>query len=234
MKDLFKMKFETYEKIITVITSITIPLIIFLSYLIAKAEVLNLVKYECIIGFVGIINILVILIGIRNNYYKFRIADIFILLLIICAFLSTIFSVNIKTSLIGVEGRNEGLIMIITYYTLFILNSLIKNEKYKKIIINIFLISSVLHLQDSMFATYITGLAGHHNFFGTFCLLVYALSIGLFIFTKEKKLKYLYLIISSIYFPYLIGCVTGSVNVGLVFVFIAIVSYLVIILILKL
>ena len=234
MKNLLKIKFETYEKIITALSSVTVVLIIFLSYLIAKVGTVDLVKYESIMSFVAILNIFIILIGIRNNYYKFRIVDLFVFLLIIFAIISTLFSVNIKTSLIGVSGRNEGLIMIITYYTLFILNSLIKNDKYKKIIIITFLASSLLQLHEKMFSTHVIGLVGHYNFFGTFCLLVYSLSIGLFIFTKSKKGKYFYLAISSVFFPYLIGCVTGSVNIGLVFVFIAIISYLIIVLILKL
>ena len=119
MKNLLKIKFETYEKIITALSSITVVLIIFLSYLIAKVGTVDLVKYESIMSFVAILNIFIILIGIRNNYYKFRIVDLFIFLLIIFAIISTLFSLDIKTSLIGVSGRNEGLIMIITYYTFF-------------------------------------------------------------------------------------------------------------------
>ena len=89
--------------------------------------------------------------------------------------------------------------MILTYYSLFLINSSIKNINYKKIIIGFFLITSLFSLHTKFFQ-YNTGFIGHHNFFAALCLLVITLSFNMFIFTKDK-IKYIYLIIGFIFLP---------------------------------
>ena len=221
-----KIKFNTIEKLITIYNSILIPILIFLSYLVSRVLVLSLLQFEIIFGILNIINLLFIILTIINKYYKFSILDIFMILLTIFAIISTIFSINPIVSLIGADVRNEGLIMIISYYILFTSLSIIKNDKYKKIIILVFLFSSIFQLQEKLFLVKNKGLAGHYNFFGTYTLLVY----GLFIFTKEKKLKYLYLILSTIFLQYLVYSVTSSVIVAFVCFYIIIITYIIILL----
>ena len=231
MKKLFNLKFNTIEKAIYIYNSFFIPILIILSYLVSKVLVLNLLQFEIIFGILNIINLFFIILTIINKYYKFSILDIFMILLTIFAIISTIFtifSINPKVSLIGADVRNEGLIMILSYYILFTSLSIIKNDKYKKRIILVFLLSSIFQLQEKFFLVKNKGLVGHYNFFGTYTLLVYCLSTGLFIFTKEKKLKYLYLILSTIFLQYLVYSVTSSVIVSFVCFYILIFIYIII------
>ena len=230
MKKLFNLKFNTIEKAIYIYNSFLIPILIILSYLVSKVLVLDLLQFEIIFGILNIINLFFIILTIINKYYKFSILDIFMIFLTIFAIISTIFSINPKVSLIGADVRNEGLIMILSYYILFTSLSIIKNDKYKKRIILVFLLSSIFQLQEKFFLVKNKGLVGHYNFFGTYTLLVYCLSTGLFIFTKEKKLKYLYLILSTIFLQYLVYSVTSSVIVSFVCFYILIFIYIIILL----
>ncbi len=230
---LFKIKYETFEKIITGFTIIYIPFIIILSYLIAIKGSLDLLKYEYIMQIITVVNMYFILVAIINRYFKFNLIDIFVLLMTIFATISTYFSINPDVSLVGISGRNEGLLMILCYYSILLVNSFIQNPKKKRLIIITFLLSSLLQLQDPFFHVKNTGLVGHHNFFGTFTLMVYTLSTGMFIFNSEKKEKYFYLLISTIFFTYFICCVTSSVIIALFFVLIAVIGYMVILTILK-
>ncbi len=229
---IFRMEYNTFQKVISIFTMIYIPFIIILSYMIVKGK-LTLLQYEYILQGITVINIFFIFIAKFNKYFKFNIADVFIFILTICAIVSTIFSVKPEVSLVGANGRNEGLLMILCYYSIFLVCSYIKDPKYKKMIILTFLFASFLQLREPFFRAKNTGLVGHHNFFGTYCLLVYSLATGMFIFNSEKKEKYLYLAISTIFFTYLVCCVTTSVVIGLFFVFIAIIGYIIILIILK-
>lgn len=229
-----KINYEKYERLISIFIMIYIPLIILFSYMIAITGSLDLPHYEYIMSFITIINLIFIIIAKINKYFKFNIVDIFIILLSICAIISTTFAVNKEVALFGAIGRNEGLLMILCYYSIFLVASYIRNPKYKKQIILVFLISSILQLRDKLYLPYNTGLVGHHNFFGTYCLLVFTLAIGTFIFNSEKKEKYFYITIAAIFFIYLICCKTSSIIIALFFDFVAIIGYIIIIGILKL
>ncbi len=227
-KPILNIKLSILETIITIFSCLVIVAITSASYRISQTGTLSLLQYEYMYYGVIAISIILIILAILGGHYKFRLADVFMILMLIFALISTFFSYDIKTSIFGIDGRCEGLLIIAAYYFLFTVNSLIKNDKLKRIIIVVFFVFSLFHLRDNFFTLYNKGLAGHHNFFGTYCLLVYALGIGLFLFTKEKKLKYISLFISSIYFPYLISCVTSSVTIGVVLVYVAIICYLII------
>ena len=132
LKDVIKMKkridlIKTIYIILTIIALLTCQILRVYKYV----DMLECSKVIIVFGFIG----LLLYILEKIMYKKIDKYDILMYLLIIFGIISTIFSVDINTSLWGFNNRNEGLFVIITYYIIFLLMHTIKDTKCKKVII---------------------------------------------------------------------------------------------------
>ena len=146
--------------------------------------------------------------------YKKNIIDIFLLLIIMFAIISTIFSYNVNKSLFGRFNRYEGLFTILYYMTTLFLTSFIRINDKKKIIyflITIGIIESFYSMfqKFGLFNVYThfykgerlsTGFTSNSNFLGALMIICICYSIGLFFSEKNKIKKVLLLLITCILF----------------------------------
>lgn len=162
--------------------------------------------------------------------------DICIFVFIILALISTIFSINVKKSIIGEKNRFEGLLILITYSMLYY------HAKYyfkpNKKILNIGLIVYSLILVFAVIQFYIPikviyilpifgkgahGTIGNTNFMGSFVSMIVPASVLAYLFTGEKK----YLFVSILSFLVMLLCVARSSWVAFAVTFILIIAYMI-------
>ena len=189
-----------------------------------------------------IINIIIGIVICKKGYCKKNIIYIFMALIIIFGIIATIFAINPKISLFGLEYRNEGLFSIMYYFSLMFLCSFVKGKHKKTIILFIFIIGiinciygtievfgkpnaiKIAHPSENPDTTMILeytwskGLLINPNFFGTYMLICIAYAIGLFIDEKSKKMSIIYILLSALFMYGLLISNTVSVVVGLFFV----------------
>ena len=201
----------------------------------------NLAQGLWIIAGLNILICLAIMIKklIKMEKFHFKIIDLFILLIIIFSIISWIFAINQKAALVGSVGRWEGLLVIIYYFTILFLSSLVKKE-HKKIIVYTILISGIIQVLYSLcqilsifdVATvyhdqkpWASGFTYNPMFFATYMIICLGLSIGLY-FDSEKLIKKILFILCSLCFT--IGLFisnTLSCFIGLIFIFIIVLIY---------
>ena len=185
------------------------------------------------------INILLILIlFFKKKYVKNKI-DIFLLLIIIFAIISTIFAYKPEKALFGTYARYEGLFTILYYITILFLTSFVRKEDRKKIVYAILIFGFIqcmfgicqkLDLFNLKTLSYkgdrwATGFTKNPNFFGTLLLICLCYAIGLFIDKKDSLKKILYLLIISLLFIGLLFTNALSSLVGLFVVMIVLLVY---------
>ena len=198
----------------------------------------------------NIINILIInsivLIGliiykIIKKKYKFRIYDLLLIGMIIMGGIVSILAFKPSVSIFGFFGRYEGYLTLLYYFTLFMLCSFVKKEDKKKIIWVILFTGlcqvfySVLQLSDSPIVTvkrhlgaiWATGFTVNPNFFGTYMLLCLSYALGLYSEEENNKYRIIYGIIICILLCGLLFSNTSSCAVGIIFVFIYLIGYLI-------
>jgi putative inorganic carbon (HCO3(-)) transporter len=157
------------------------------------------------------------------------ILSIFIFLII----LSTIFSVNQKTSIFGSDLRYEGMIPLISYCSLLIFAYRLINpkliEKTIKGIVIISIIVSAYGIMQHYLIDFLPRNAArmgytrsfaffdNPNFFGTYLVLTILLSITLFLRVHRNKEYYFYLFSSCLSFIAMIFSGTRSAMVGITF-----------------
>jgi len=153
---------------------------------------------------------LVYIYGILSKEFKITCTDFLTYVLIFLAILSTVFSINVSISIIGENGRYEGLLSLLTYYLLFLNVKNIKNEKYKKNILKVFLWISIFQVVYSILQVYTKipyvvrfsikhmgmGLFGNPNFFGSYMVMSSLILLIIYLLKGDKK----YLIYTSICF----------------------------------
>ena len=175
------------------------------------------------------INILIILILFFKKKYKKNIIDIFLILIIIFAIISTIFAYKPNKALFGEWMRYEGLFTICYYITLVYVTSYLKKEDRKKVIYGILIFGLIQCLYAyaqklDLFniPTVIengnrcaTGFTSNRNFFGTLMLICTGYSIGLFIEEKDRLKVVVFLILTYLFFIGLLLSKTRSCFVGL-------------------
>ena len=136
---------------------------------------------------------------------KIGYVDILVYALIILAFFSTKYAVNFEKSFLGESYRYEGLLTILSYYFLFLNVKSIKQEKYKKNIVKLFIIIGIFQSIYAILQTYTEftfirrhvakymamGLCSNPNFFGSY-IVMQLLLIGYMYAYNPKKI---YLII---------------------------------------
>ena len=187
------------------------------------------------------INILIILILFFKKKYKKNIIDIFLILIFIFACIATIFAYKPEKALFGTFARYEGLFTISYYVSTLFLTSFINKEDKKKIIyfilimvlmeciygifqvLNLFNIKTLMHKGNR----WATGFTKNPNFLGALILIGLSYSIGIFIEKKVLFKKILFLIIICILFIGLLLTNTLSCVVGLFFVMLILLIYII-------
>lgn len=152
---------------------------------------------------------LVLLFGVLQGGLKFnnKFIPILILIMIFIAIMSTITSIEVSTSVWGTSGRYEGLLMILSYYTIFLSASLITDENKRKNLLKIFLFVGIIHclygvcqrfdifegIVIDKYNNSTSGVAGNPNFMGTYTVLLCGLASAFFYFSKTIKARIFYL-----------------------------------------
>lgn len=201
----------------------------------------NLAQGLWIIAGLNILICLAIMIKklIKMEKFRFKIIDLFILLIIIFSIISWIFAINQKAALVGSVGRWEGLLVIIYYFTILFLSSFVKKE-HKKIIVYTILISGIIQVLYSLcqvlsifnVATvyhnnkpWATGFVYNPMLFATYIILCISLTIGLFLDAKKIVQKILLALTILLFMIGLLITNTLSCFIGLIFVFIIALIY---------
>lgn len=171
---------------------------------------------------------------ILSNYKKLYIDKIDILLLTFggLVILSTLFSSNIKKSVIGENNRYEGMLMFLIYILIFLSVKKFFKKEYIKTYINIMYIVILLICILSICQYYITtidlgpifstnkskgssGTFGNSNFLGSFVSIFLPISIATYIMNGKKR----YLILSGMLFITMLLCVARSSWVAFIIYF---------------
>ena len=203
-----KINIEKIIYIIIVSVMILIPLLKLSTYIPSIARLY--VKYfeikRVYVLWISIIFLLTTyLYLIFSKKVKVGIIDIIMYVLIILAFLSTGFALNFMKSFFGEDFRYEGLLTILSYYFLVLNAKSIKQEKYKKNIINLFIFSGVFQSIYAFLQSYTNllfirrysigymamGLCSNPNFFGGYIVMQLLLIGYMYVYNPKK----LYLII---------------------------------------
>ena len=208
------------DKILTILIGILIiilPLHRLLTYtikLIKGNYFLNMIIVEQIFWLFLPIFSLIYLINVIRKRYKINKIDYLAFILMFLGLLSTIFAKSQYTSLYGNIYRYEGLISIYTYIFIFLNVKNIKEEKYKKIIVNILLFMGTIYtiyaylqvftnfnfIKKFTYSYMGSSLCGNPNFYGSYIVMFVCLAFTLYITTD----KIIYLLLSCIYFSGLI------------------------------
>ena len=139
---------------------------------------------------------------------KIGLIDIFIYMLTILAFLSTKYAINFETAFLGEMYRYEGLLTIISYYLLILNSKSIKQEKYKKNIIKLFLIMGIFQSIYAILQSYTSlsfirrhsisymamGLCSNPNFFGSYMVMQLLLIGYIYIYNSKKRYLLIYIL----------------------------------------
>ena len=142
-------------------------------------------------------------------YKKITYVDLILYVLIILAFISTLFAQDKFISIFGETNRNEGLLTILNYYFVFLNIKNLSDKRYKYNIVKIFLILGVIQVIYSIFQVYTNfdfikhfskeymamGLCGNPNFFGSYMVMLVLISSTLYLL----KDKIIYFVLSLIY-----------------------------------
>ena len=197
------------------------------------------IVYSTILSSVFLLTNIFIIIWLKRHRNIKHKVDIFIILTIVFALISTLFAYNIQDALNGTENRYEGLYMIIYYFSLFYISSYI-NPKHKKYIVYAILSTGFIQLLYAVCQrleilnvvtrihkgrSWAIGFVHNPNFFGTYMLLCLSYSLGLFIDRKNIKQKIIFLLLSISFLIGLIISDTLSVVVGLFIVLLFIIIY---------
>lgn len=164
---------------------------------------------------------------------RLRAVDCLLIILMILGIISTIFSKNVFNSFFGREYREEGLIILISYFAMFWAATLIENQVYKRNIILMFFVRgtveaiiAILQVFNviparamGMFVTYqgiSPGFAPHPNYYGTIACMLCALATGFFLFSKTKKQNTVFIILSSLFFAAVICSYARNAFLGVI------------------
>ncbi len=139
--------------------------------------------------------------NIKNKYHKNSIDFILLTIYLFIVLISTMFSSNIFLSILGSDGRHDGLLTLIMYYLIYISSKSINNKEDVMKIIKIFIIYAIISTVYSIIQVYLPmnmfsykyyghmgyGFQGNPNFFGTYMLLFLSLSLFISLFISDSK-----------------------------------------------
>ena len=166
----------------------------------------------------------ILLISLITKFKEFKLDknDIFIFIFLMLIYLSTIFSVDIKTSIFGASNRYEGMLTFTCYFLIYYCAKY--HFKFNHIFIDIsllvILLTSILGILQYYNVPFISDLFlsplagpsfssstfGNRNFFASFISITLPYIMCLYIFYKEK----FYLFVSSVNFYALLVTLTRS------------------------
>ena len=240
MKDFFK-KYLPFINFIFILTTIVAMLI---SSIMIIYGILSIYDYSFVICSCALLIFIVYLLDRFINHRKFDFYDYIVFLLIIFAFLSLTNAIDVRTAIYGHLNRNEGLLMILSYYILFLSTRNITNRRYKRIIIAFILVLALVNFLYGFLQVYYPdfslinvygswmyalGFVGNSNFFGTLMTIAYSLSFGLYLTcifdNSHKGIKSylfkigLFILLCIFSFGLIIsGCLSAYVAVFLIYV----------------
>ena len=146
--------------------------------------------------------------SITSQKEKIGLTDILIYILIILAFFSTKYAINFQKAFLGESYRYEGLLTILSYYFLFLNTKSIKEEKYKKNIINLFIAIGIFQALYGIMQTYTEftfirrhasnhmamGLCSNPNFFGSYMVMQLLIVGYMYIYNPKKSYLIMYIL----------------------------------------
>ena len=167
------------------------------------------------LAIIDIVFMAIVLLLFSNIKFKWGIYEWIFTVLIILEIFSVINSVDVYTSIWGTAGRNEGILMLLSYYTFFYLARFLKSDKSKYLLVNIFLGIGVVHciyglcqyfklFENIVFSVSyggsgIKGVTGNPNFMGTLVVMLGGLSAGLFYYSDKLWKKLIYLVLLGLF-----------------------------------
>lgn len=223
------IKYKYIEYLICLFSGVLMFAIPSMHYYLLKTNGYNDILAYTIYGIVGVL-FLIILVGVllnKNVHFEFSKYEYILITLLVLAGLSTLSSLDKKSSFWGWGGRNEGLLMIVSYYVSYYATRFIKNEKNKKNVIYCFFLVGIIHsvysilqyfqffpsliLQNSFSLKQKTsGLAGNPNFLATFLVLQSGVAAGEFYYSDRFSKQCFYLVLLIFYLLTLILTKTMS------------------------
>lgn len=168
---------------------------------------------------------------IISGKMKINIIDIIMYILIILAFISTGYALDFEKSFFGEAYRNEGLLTILSYYFLLLNAKYLKGEKYKRNIINLFIILGIIQSIYAIMQSYTSfsfirrysvsymamGLCSNPNFFGSYMVMNLLIVFYLYVFKGKKRYLFIFVLFGiSLYLAESTGPVL-SVIVAIIF-----------------
>ena len=204
------LKNKIYILVLTIM--IAVPFFKLLSYLLYMAEIIDSsfdLNQVYVLWLSVPFLILTYVFGIFTKQIKINYLDYLIYILIILGIISTIFAIDIKTSIFGIDNRWEGLITLLSYYFLF-LNVKNLDELHLKKILNLFIIIGIFQVIYSVLQVYSSfnfikdfskpymamGLCANPNFLGSYMVMLLMFCLTLYLTTNNKK----YFILSLIFY----------------------------------
>lgn len=139
--------------------------------------------------------------GIIKKKFKITYTDILIYILVIVGIISTISAVDVKKSIFGEVIRYEGLLALFYYYLLFLNIKNLRSEKYKRNIIKVLIITTIVQFIYAILQVYTNsplvmhftnpymaiGTNGNPNFYGSYMVMLALIPIVLYSIRGEKK-----------------------------------------------
>jgi len=209
-----KINVEKIIYIFIILIMILIPLLKLSTYIpVIEKFYINVFEIKRVYVLWGAIFFLLItyLYLIFSKKQKIGCIDIIIYILIVLAFISTKYAIDFEKAFFGEMYRYEGLLTILSYYFLILNVKSIKNEKYKKNIINVFIMIGVFQSLYALLQSYTDvsfirrhstgymamGLCSNPNFFGSY-IIMQLLIVGYMYVYKPKKIYLLLYILFAI------------------------------------
>ena len=228
------LNIEKIIYILIILVMVLIPILKFSTYIpvIEKFYINHFEIKRVYVLWIAIIFMLIIYFYlILSKKQKIGFVDIVVYILTILAFLSTHYALDFLKAFFGESLRYEGLLTILSYYLLILNSRSIKNEKYKKNIIKLFLAIGVFQSMYAILQSYTDfsfirrhaidymamGLCSNPNFFGSYMVMQLLLIGYIYIYSSKKRYLLIYVLFAiALYIAESTGPVI-SVVVALIF-----------------
>ncbi len=192
---------------------------------------MDYLQFSKYLSYYGGLFLVLYIIGKIINKEKPKPKDFIILMLGILAYLSYHFAFNKDIALNGVSTRNEGLWSILTYYTTFLVATMIP-KKNQKIVMYTLLLTGIFQIIVGTIQTlritnifgydrsnnwsthfkFASGTVGNPNFYSTYILMCLMYAYGSFLKSKKISNILLYLVLAIIFiYGLIIGNTTSCI-----------------------
>lgn len=195
------------------------------------------------IFYFGLVALILFLLKYSLFDRKFKLSYLWIFLLSIFGYLSYYYAFDQHVALYGYFNRHEGLLVILSYYFIFLLASLI-DRKYQKKIMDFLLFTGILQIALGTAQTlkiqnifgydrtndwsnnfkFASGVFGNPNFYSSYIIICLMYCYGMLLNCSKKIQRVLYLILTSIFIYGIIigntsGCLISSLIILIVTLF---------------